>query len=105
MFFLYNLSSKLTLSSLKPPQKRKKLITLRQLLSSMQAAFDKMTSLPTLPTELIVEIAQLLPPADIKNFSSTSRHLRHAVTHILFHTLNIACPLVSHKLLDHMLNK
>src|SRR5690349_14571556 len=66
-----------------------------------------MPSLVTLPTELIVEIADNLRerPHDLKSFSSTNHRLRHVTSSILFRTLNIACPLVSHQLLEHMLKK
>ncbi|KAI1071861.1 hypothetical protein LB507_005422 [Fusarium sp. FIESC RH6] len=64
-----------------------------------------MPSLVTLPTELVAEIAESLRPPDLKNFSLTSRHLRHAISHILFRTINIACPLISDMLLEHMLAK
>ncbi|KAH7184646.1 uncharacterized protein B0J16DRAFT_340272 [Fusarium flagelliforme] len=61
-----------------------------------------MLSLVTLPTELVVKIADSLPH-DLKSFSSTNRRLRHAISPILFRTLNIACPLVSDMLLKHIL--
>ncbi|CAG7558047.1 unnamed protein product [Fusarium equiseti] len=65
-----------------------------------------MPSLVTLPTELIVEIADCLSrPPDLKSFSSTNRRLRHVTSSILFRALNIACPLVSDMLLEHMLSK
>ncbi|KAJ4006007.1 hypothetical protein NW752_001252 [Fusarium irregulare] len=64
-----------------------------------------MPSLVTIPTEMIAEIAESLRPQDLKALSLTSRQLRHAISHILFRTINIACPLVSDMLLDHMLTK
>ena len=65
----------------------------------------KMPSLVTLPTEVIAEIAESLRPPDLKNFSLTSFRLRHGISHILFRTINIVCPLVSDMLLEYMLNK
>ncbi|RBR13494.1 uncharacterized protein FIESC28_08122 [Fusarium coffeatum] len=64
-----------------------------------------MPSLTALPTEIVLAIAELLGPADIKGLSCMNRRLRNAVTHILFRTLSIAMPLVSHLLLEHMLEK
>ncbi|KAH7184647.1 uncharacterized protein B0J16DRAFT_398016 [Fusarium flagelliforme] len=64
-----------------------------------------MPSLTALPTEIVLAIAELLGPADIKGLSCMNRRLRNTVTHILFRTLSIAMPLVSHLLLEHMLEK
>ena len=81
-----------------------------------------MPSFTALPTEIILAIAELLGPADIKGvlcslpsrglkanvqkgLSCMNRRLRNAVTHILFRTLSIAMPLVSNLLLEYMLEK
>jgi hypothetical protein len=64
-----------------------------------------MPSLTALPTEIILAIVEPLSHSDIKSLSCMDRRLRNAVTHILFRTLSIAMPLVSHLMLDHMLKK
>ncbi|KAH7224292.1 uncharacterized protein BKA55DRAFT_584398 [Fusarium redolens] len=64
-----------------------------------------MAALDTLPVELVANIANYLPPQDVKTLSRASWFMRHAVVGVLFRTLVIPCPLASTRSLEDLIHK